>query len=427
MRKSQQTTIQLSEAREKLNIAIGKRNALGDTAPTAELLSEIDSATKAIPPLEIELRAAITKESADDDAAGKPKDVEARERDRLVGETSIMDFVDEVLTGREVKGTAHEARAALLGDDARERMIPFEFLLPPDDGQEHRVDVVSPVAASVKVANYQASVLERVFTRSIASRLLVSMPSVPVGQANFPILSSGTTAAQVAVDAQHDAVAATFAGHTLEPVRLTGRYLLRIEDVYKLRGFESVLRRDLAAVLSDQMDDQIVNGDGAAPNVNGFLSELAAPAADTAAATWGNVLDKFSSMVDGLNAYGLGDIRTVFGKASFKYAESLFRTGATDNGPRESAADYLRSRISGYTVSSRIPAQQNNASGQVNIAALTSYPGRNAVAPVWKAFEVIRDNVTLAGKGQIVLTALMLWNFKILREDGFELIRIRRA
>ena len=47
----------------------------------------------------------------------------------------------------------------------------------------------------MKTQGSQASVLERVFTRSIAARLLVSMPSVPVGSANYPIMTSWTTAA----------------------------------------------------------------------------------------------------------------------------------------------------------------------------------------------------------------------------------------
>ena len=71
--------------------------------------------------------------------------------------------------------------------------------------------------------------------------------------------------------------AAAFSGHSLEPVRLTGAYLFNARQTLQLKNFEAVLRRDLSAVLSDAMDDQVVNGDGTAPNVSGFLSELAAP------------------------------------------------------------------------------------------------------------------------------------------------------
>ena len=383
----------------------------------AEIVSLADRLDK----IETEWRAASEAEQAETRAKGENPDAEARERDRLVAGVSIMDYLDEVLTDKRAEGKAHEARQALIGEQARERLIPFDFLLPPEPPAEARA--VTPVAGTVVVANYQASVLERVFTRSVAARLMVSMPSVPVGQANFPILTGGTTAGMVAADGTHAGAAGSFEGFTLEPIRLTAHYEMRMEDIYKLRGYESVLRRDLAAVMSDQMDHQVVNGDGNAPNVSGFQTELAAPAAEANAITWSEGLGKMTALVDGLNSFDLSDIRTVIGKRSFGYYETLFRTGATDNGPRASLGDYIRAKIGGYSVSSRIAEIQ--AHSQINIAALTSFPGRNAVAPMWSAFEVIRDNITQASKGQIILTAIALWNFKILRETGFNLYRVR--
>ena len=120
------------------------------------------------------------------------------------------------------------------------------------------------------------------------------------------------------------------------------------------------------------------------------------------------------------------DIRSVVGKLTFGYGHTLFRTGATDNGPRASAYEYVRERIGGLSVSSRIPDTEAEKA-QVNIASLTSYPGRNAVAPVWRGMELIRDPYTDAGKGQVRLTAVMFWNFKILREAGWKLWPIRKA
>ena len=41
--------------------------------------------------------------------------------------------------------------------------------------------------------------------------------------------------------------------------------------------------------------------------------------------------------------------------------------------------------------------------------------------------EVIRDPYTGAAHGQVALTAIMLWNFKILRETGFGLFQIQEG
>ena len=249
--------------------------------------------------------------------------------------------------------------------------MPFELLLP--DGREERADAATTVAASARTPGSQASVLRRVFTKSIAANLLVSMPMVEVGQASFPALASGTTASNVNAGTAKDATAAAFEGVSLDPVRLSARYVFRYEDVARLQSYESVLRRDLTAAMTDAMDDGIINGDGSAPNVNGFLAELTAPADPGAAATWNEHLKAHTDQVDGINAYNLRDLRCVIGKASFTYLETLFRTGAQDNGPRASAQEYVMSRIGGGMVSSRIPAPASNI--QLGIIAKTSYPG----------------------------------------------------
>ena len=433
MRKSQELTIKLSEARQRLNATIEKRNGLKDgEQPGAEIIAEMDAATKAIQPLEVEYRAAITAEGDEDDKARQDPDAEAREFDKLLRGASIMPFLNEALEGKETAGKEHEIRAKLLGDEARAGVVPFEMLLPPED-TEQRADAATTVAAAVKTQGTQAPVLERVFSRSIAARLLVSMPSVPVGSANYPVMSSGTTAEMKNPGVAQDAAAATFTGFTLDPVRLTARYVFRIEDQYKLRGYESVLRRDLSAVMSDAMDAQIVNGDGTSPDVSGFLKELTAPGVDNAVTSWGGYFGKFSSLVDGLNAYGLSDVRVIEGKDTFGYVETLFRMyRANDNGPRASAREYVGSRIGGMSVSSRIPATATSGTlnkHQVNIAALTSYPGRNAVAPIWRAFSVIRDPYTTRAQ----LRARVAYRRRALefqnpsRETGFSLYAVRNA
>ena len=291
---------------------------------------------------------------------GKGEDAESKELDGLLQRASILPYFGEAVSQRDVGGVEHEVRQALLGDEARGGLVPFEMLLP--DGREERVDTATTVAAAARTPGSQASVLQRVFTKSIAAMNKVSMPMVEVGQANFPVLASGTTAAMVNAGTAHDATAATFTGFSLDPVRLSARYVFRYEDVAKLRNYESVLRRDLTATMTDAMDNQIVNGDGSAPNVSGFLNELTAPSDPGAATTWNEWLKAHTDQVDGLNAYMLSDLICTVGKASNSYLETLFRTGAQDNGPRASAGEYVASRIGGGMVSSRIPAPRATSS-----------------------------------------------------------------
>lgn len=411
MRKSQELNIQMSEARSKLNKAIEKRNETGEM--TDEIRSEMRTATTQLEDLEIEYRAALQVEDKEDRIASLDGG-ESRELNGLLGQASIMPFLQEAVEGRRIEGAENELRQALLGDEARQGLLPIELL-------EERADAATTIAGSATQENNQANVLERVFTRSIAKRLMVEMPSVPVGAASYPVMLTGTSASMKNAGDAVDAEAATFEGFTLDPVRLTARYLFRIEDTYKMRGYENVLRRDLSAVMSDKMDDQIVNGDGTAPNVNGFIAELADPENPTAVITWASFVKTFTDKVDGLNAYDVSDVRAILGSETYSKVETIFRANATD----KSAYEYVKDRVGGISVSSRIPDPASNV--QKAIVALTSYPGRNAVAPVWKAVEIIRDPYSGAASGQVAITAIMLWNFKIIRETGFSVAEFKVA
>ena len=254
----------------------------------------------------------------------------------------------------------------------------------------------------MKTQGTQAPVLERVFSRSIAARLLVSMPSVPVGSANYPIMTAGTDAGMKNPGVAQDAAAATFEGFTLDPKRLTARYLFRIEDQYKLRGYEAVLRRDLSAVMSDAMDNQIVNGDGTSPDVSGFLKELTAPGADNAVTSWGGYFGKFSSLVDGLERLWAFRCSSDRGQGHFRLCRNPFpNRGERQRTPRFGPRVCRRSRIGGMSVSSRIPATAT--SGTLNKhqseyrRADKSYPGRNAVAPDMASIQ--RHSGRLHGRG----------------------------
>ena len=420
MTRLQKLQIRQSELRTEMGDLLDKEDRSDDDR------TKLSGLTREMRSLEGDVQAALVIEDdpkTETRETSKGEDAESKELDGLLQRASILPYFGEAVSGREVEGAEHEIRAGLLGDEARGGLVPFELLLP--DGREERADAATTVAASARTPGSQASVLRRVFTKSTAANLLVSMPMVEVGQASFPALASGTTASNVNAGTAKDATAAAFEGVSLDPVRLSARYVFRYEDVARLQSYESVLRRDLTAAMTDAMDDGIINGDGSAPNVNGFLAELTAPADPGAATTWNEHLKAHTDQVDGINAYNLRDLRCVIGKASFTYLETLFRTGAQDNGPRASAQEYVMSRIGGGMVSSRIPAPASNI--QLGIIAKTSYPGRNAVAPIWRALELIRDPYTRASQGEVALTAIMLWNFKIIRETGWALFKTHVA
>ena len=49
----------------------------------------------------------------------------------------------------------------------------------------------------------------------------------------------------------------------------------------------------------------------------------------------------------------------------------------------------------------------------------------NAVLPTWLGVTVVKDEVTKASAGQIVLTIVQLFGFSVLRADGFARLRFQ--
>ena len=94
---------------------------------------------------------------------------------------------------------------------------------------ELRADAVSPAPASGNPVN-QSEIIQRVFARTALVRLGVATPSVAVGQASFPLISTGQDAAFVAKDGLKEAEAGAITPNLLGPVRLQARIQFRVED-----------------------------------------------------------------------------------------------------------------------------------------------------------------------------------------------------
>ena len=236
------------------------------------------------------------------------------------------------------------------------------------------------------------------------------MPTVPAGETLYPILSAGHTPAMTAAGTAHDATAATFATVTAEPKRLTGRYLVRIEDMAKFAQLEVSLRNDLRLAMTNSMDNQVLNGTSdTAPNVNGFLNRLSAPTpAPSAVLTFGDMLAAHVSAVDGLYATTLQECRMVIGPATYGVAAQTFNASRGD----VASSDYLLARSGGLRSTALIPEPDSTNKRQHGIVHGVGGVNR-AYAPVWSGIQMIKDPYTDAASGEVSITAHMLWDFVI--------------
>ena len=416
MTKRQRLELELSEKREELNTLNNKAELTDqDKARRVELTTRLIG-------LEPEIRAEIALEATAPQASPSDRTGEGLEYRALVTRSRLTRFAQATMFGEPLDGNSAEAelRAAELGTSGEvSNLIPWSVLLPEGREFEERADVVTPAPTSGLPVN-QATILGRVFASSVAEFLGVRLPSVAVGQASYPVLTTGTTTSQKAKDASQDATAGVFASNTLEPLRLTGRILIRVEDEAVFSGLESSLRDDIRAELADQMSKQIVNGDGAMPNVQGILTALTTPSDPSQVATFADYSAALNGGIDGLYAEQRAQVRVLLNPETYRHAAGVYRTSASE----DSGLDYLIDKSGGARASKHVPDTVST------IASALTYSGRvagNAVAPVWAGFRLIRDEVSLAGSGQIVITARALWNHKILRTAPYRQTKFKLA
>ena len=348
--------------------------------------------------------------------------VEGREVLELRERSTLAGFVQGFHAGK-VEGAEAEFRAAVLGDNFKQDHVPLEMLMPRSiSGLEERA--VTPVAAAARTEGNQQTIAARVFKRSIPTLLGIPMPTVAAGAAGYPRLSGGTTFSMQSKSQEQAAVAGTFSGDELLPLRGTGSYEFRIEDVAELIGIEDTLREDLRSGMENLMSIQVTNGDGTAPNVEGIRHAITAtPTTNpTGPDTFTAMVERFMEEVDGIYANGPADMRLVMRSDIFQFMASKFAT----NDDSVSAFNYLQARVGGITVNNHIPAKTNNNIGNVIVHKMGANT-RTAILPVWNAFSMVVDPYSLAQKGEVRLTAAVLFNFKVLDSDAFAVKKVRTS
>ena len=171
-----------------------------------------------------------------------------------------------------------------------------------------------------------------VFANSIAPRLGIEMPRVMSGTYASATITTSQTAAAYAKSGAAVGTAGSFTVTTATPKRVSARLELTLEDVAAVgqANFESILRENLALALSDQLDNQAINGNGTAPNLAGILQRLSDPtaaptAAPTAVADFDTFVAAFAAGVDGLWSNTVKEVAIVGGVETYRLSASTFR------------------------------------------------------------------------------------------------------
>ena len=333
---------------------------------TDEQRSELDTIERATPDLERQIRAAtVTLEDEEREAETRSiehPDAEMRERIELRSKAQLTNFLMSAARGRMVDGAEAELQAAA---GVSGHGIPLELwdVARPAEQRsaegERETRAVTPAPGTVGV-NLDA-IRPAVFANSIAPRLGIEMPRVASGTYASATITTSQTAAAYAKSGAAVGTAGSFTVTTATPKRVSARLELTLEDVAAVgeANFESILRENLALALSDQLDDQVINGNGTAPNLSGIFQGLTDPtAAPTAVADFDAFVAAFAGGVDGLWSNTVKEVAIVGGVETYRLSAATFRdpsTGTAGGRGDKAFSDYGMEHYGGWWTNTRMP------------------------------------------------------------------------
>ena len=425
--KAERLTQEQSRARERV-IALNKKTDT-EAGLTDEERAELNTHVDRLESIEPEIRGAVAAEAAEraalEEEARKASpedgvDPETRERNEPAKKARLGTYLLAAISGRRVDGPEAELRAAVnLGDDS----IPMACMDVDHRErarEEHRAITPAPGTKGVSMGMVQPFV----FAASIASRLGIKIRDVPSGSYAIPtITTQPSTAAPKGKGGAADATAGALTVASATPKRIPARVTLALEDVAAVgtESFEEGLRQALQRQLSHSLDNQIINGNGTAPNLDGLINQLDNPTAPaTGQEDYARWVAIAASVIDGLWAGALSDVASVWPQAAYTQAPSVFRG---NNGDR-SAADYLTDKTAAFFCNSRMPAAASNIA--TGIAARLGQPGiTRAVVPSWGRI-VVDDIYSNSAEGQRHVTvSAIVGDLLLVQSDAYEQLAAR--
>ena len=391
----QKLQVRQSEIREQLN------TLLGNDARTSDQQGELEKLTGEGQKIEPEIRAAIVA-TPDPQEVIVNGDAESLELRSLIADAS---------PGR-ILAAVHSRR----NTDGKEAELQQHFKVAGNEIPHRMIEIRAATPAPTNVATQQAPILQPIFGQTGAAHLNIPMPSVPAGAATYPIISSRPTPETPAegVTVTADIPAGSFTADLLKPQAAQAQIEFSREDAASFPSMSDALGKVIVDAVGFELDRQML-----VHTTAGLLTAgLTAPANPAALANFAAYRSAINTQVNGREAGVASDCRILVGAKTYAHADTVFRT--TDS--ELSALDWFAAKSVGVRVHTAVPAIVDKRQDAVIAKALGQ---QHAVMPTWSSIQLVTDEVTKLQKRLIVLTAIQLFAFKVLRADGFARVRFQ--
>ena len=234
---------ELSENRQRLGVI----SLMKDAERTAEVEAEALKIRTRQPVAEGELQAAFAEQRAEQDKAVTVIDAEARELQRLTERANVGDIFTAAVEHRQTEGETSELQKHF---GLSSNQIPLEMLRINRSVEER---AAATVPASIGDAS-QGEVIVPVVATGDGAFLGIERPTVPVGDATFPVLSTSPSVKGPFTDSTEAAQTdASFVSNEAS-------YSYRLSDAGRFASLDPSLRLALNGGLAEALDEQAING-----------------------------------------------------------------------------------------------------------------------------------------------------------------------
>ena len=392
MTAAQTIQCRLSECRQRLNTLLQVETR------SAEEQTEMEALTNEVSVKEPELRAALAAEP-DPEETRVEGDAETRELAQLTARSNVGDILSATFEKRQTSGAAAELQKHYgIGS----HQVPLEMLRINRSVEER---AAATVPASIGDAS-QAPVITPVFASGDGAFLGIERPTVPVGDAAYPVLSTVPSVKGPFTGSDNAAQTdAEFVATNLSPERLQASFSYRRTDAARFAGLDASLRLALNGGLQEKLDQQAINGtDGLLASTN--LPNNNVSAVSTFALYLSGLL---YGRVDGRFARTPSDVKMILGQGTFNHASAAYKGNNSD----ESGNERLQEKSGGLMVSAHVP---DVASNKQNALIRLGQERGAAVQPMWQGVSLVVDEFTRAAYGEVIVHAVLLSNFAITRK-----------
>lgn len=366
---------------------------------------------------EIRKATVLADDPANAQAGVEELDGENTEYRSLVARANVGNYFDAAVSGSQPTGVEKELQEA---HNLQGNQVPLDLLL--QQPREERAVTPAPTTTGLN----QQEIEGYVFPNMVAEHLQVPMPRVATGTPLYPDVATAATVAGPHTDSTSvDETTGSFNTVSIAPARFQASFFYPRADAARFAGMDAALRQNLSDALSDALDKHLITTLVA----DATISKATAP---TKALTYSQMLTEFAyGRVDGRWARSTMDLRTVVGTATYGQLSLLSNT-LSGNQAVYSALNVLNGvagggRIEGATQGVRLSAHIPAVKSNLQTSVIRIGARRDAVFPVWEGVTLINDEVTRAKTGEIVITTVLLANFKLLRKDGFYLAQTYHA